>query len=114
MTKPTEDWLVIGVISFCAGIVANIIVPTRRGIFGFLSAAIVGVFCGGVAGMIAQAYDVHVGMQYAVCATVGVMGDRILSFIMKWRQETASTTINVTGGKNTNHFGKGNQNESNK
>ncbi len=100
MEHKPMDWLVLGLMGFTGGIVANIIVPVRRGIYGFMSAAIVGVFCGGVAGMIANAYDVHVGIQYFVTATVGVLGDRVLSLIMTLRRDGASTNINISGGQN--------------
>lgn len=97
MAGRTEDWLVIGVIGFLGGLVANIVVPIRRGALGFLSAAIVGVFCGGVSGIIAHAYDAPYGIQYGVAALVGVMGDRILSSIMVYRNEHQ---INIHGGQN--------------
>lgn len=98
MAGKTEDWLVIGVIGFLGGLVANIVVPVRRGALGFASAAIVGVFCGGVSGIIAHAYDAPYGVQYGVAAMVGVLGDRILSFVMAYR--VAHQNVYVQGGQN--------------
>lgn len=98
MAGKTEDWLVIGVIGFLGGVVANIVVPVRRGAIGFLGAAIVGVFTGGVSGIIAHAYEAPYGVQYGVAAAVGVLGDRILSWIMAYRVEHQQ--IHVHGGQN--------------
>lgn len=107
MGNKTEDWLIIGVIGFLGGVVANIIVPVRRGAWGFLGAAVIGVFCGGVAGIIAHSYDAPYGVQWGLSALVGVLGDRLLSGILAYRKEHQN--IYIQGGSNQNHFGQGDQ-----
>lgn len=99
MERNTTDWIILGLIAFTAGIVSNIIVPDRRGILGFLAAAIVGVFTGGVAGISANAYDIHPGAQYLISATAGFFGYKLLRWAMKWGAG-AVTTVNISGGQN--------------
>lgn len=89
-----SNWLDLGIIAFLGGIVANIIVPSRRGLGGFMSAAIIGIFCGGVAGIIAAAFEVHYGVQCFITAAAGVSGDQMLQFVLTVKQR--STVINNT------------------
>jgi len=76
---PLSDWFVIGVIAFLGGVVANVIVPARRGTLGFAGAALIGVFCGGVAGISANAFGVGQGWEYLIAGIAAVLGDRTLS-----------------------------------
>ncbi len=95
------DYLVIGIIAFLGGVVANIVAPSRRGVAGFISAAIVGVFCGGVAGMAAHAYGASPGSTYLVCAACGVLGDRLLSALLE-RFSNRPAVVNHFNGDNAN------------
>lgn len=99
-----ESWLTIAVIAFFAGIVTNILVPARRGLWGFASSAIVSVFCGGVAGITAHAFNLPEGVQFLVAAGVGVFGDRFLVLLLSLRFGT-NGSINIYGGNNQNAFG---------
>lgn len=110
---PHNHWPTIGIIAFLGGIVSNIIMPKRRGAMGFISAAIVGIFSGGVAGVAANYFELHLGMQVLITAAFAVMGDRILTAILITRQEKLQNITNVTieGGNNQNQFGDGDQNQ---
>ena len=80
--------------------------PVRRGALGFLAAAIVGVFCGGVAGITVSALEWHPALQYVITAGTGVLGDRVLSGIMSIRiSQSKVTNVSITGGNNQNAFG---------
>lgn len=96
------DWLLIAIIAFLGGVVANIVAPTRRGVLGFVSAAVVGIFCGGVAGLAANSYGASPGAQYLLSAFCGVMGDRLLSALLERFKNTPSspTHVSVHGGIN--------------
>lgn len=108
MEHKTSDWLTLGLIAFIAGIVSNIIIPDRRGVLGFLSAAVVGVFCGGVAGITASAYEIHPGAQYMISAAMGLFGYKALKWIMRISSVT-ETIVNISGGQNV--IGDGNKTE---
>lgn len=112
VTRP-EDWFTVGILGFLGGVVSNIIVPLRRGVLGFISAAMVGVFCGGVAGIVANSFEVHYGIQYGTAAMVGVMGDRILTALMQWRLTRGQTTIH-NYGPTQQQFGNNNDQEQDK
>lgn len=96
MQRGTE-WVVITVLAFMGGVVANIVAPSRRGMWGFAGAAIVGVFCGCAAGLSAHAFGAHEGAQYLIASGAGVFGDRVLSGILQSRKEM---NVNVSGGLN--------------
>jgi uncharacterized membrane protein YeaQ/YmgE (transglycosylase-associated protein family) len=100
MERNTSDWLILGLIAFTAGIVSNIIVPDRRGLAGFVAAAIVGVFTGGVAGITANAYDMHPGLQYIISAASGFIGYRVLAWVASVHTGRGDTTVNINGGQN--------------
>ena len=96
-----EDWLTVGVIGFLAGIVTNLIVPARRGLWGFLAAAVIGLFCGGMSGIIAGAFEASYGIQYLLAAVFGLCGNQTLTALLN-RQ---ATTVNIHGGNNQNFMG---------
>ena len=98
-----EDWLTVGVIGFLAGIVTNLIVPARRGLLGFLAAAVIGLFCGGMSGIIAGAFDASYGVQYLLAAIFGLCGNQTLTALLN--RQAAYNTINITGGNNQNFLG---------
>lgn len=104
MAGKPGDWLTLGLLGFLGGIVANIIVPVRRGALGFVGAACIGVFCGGVSGMASAEWGAGLGWQYVIAAVVGVLGDRILSAILSFRLQH-TTNVNIHGGENQNSFG---------
>lgn len=109
--KEGPEWLMIAVFAFLGGIVSNIVVPSRRGAWGFLGAAIIGVFCGCAAGMAAQSFGADTGWQVIISASSGVLGDRILTAVFMM---THPNRFNVTIHGGQNNVGdndiKGNQN----
>jgi MFS family permease len=110
--KPASDWAIITVIAFLGGVVANIIVPYRRGVWGFVGAALVGIFCGGVTGICAQAFGASEGWQWIFAAAAGVFGDRGLSAVLITRsQREEKTVINNTISGGLNNIGQISVNE---
>lgn len=97
MVNKTEDWLFVGIMAFVGGVVTNIIVPVRRGLWGFFQAAIIGVFCGFVAALLASEMGASVNVQRIVAGCVGVLGDRLLSWVLKSRLDHQ---VIVHGGVN--------------
>lgn len=97
-----EDWLTVGVIGFLAGIVTNLIVPSRRGLLGFLAAAVIGLFCGGMSGIIAGAFDASYGVQYLLAAIFGLCGNQTLTALLN---RNAVNSIHIHGGNNQNFLG---------
>jgi len=92
-------WFAVAIISFMAGVVANIVYPNRRGVLGFISAAVIGIFCGGVSGMSAHALELHNSWVYVISASVAVLGDRVLTFVL-CRRERQTTNNYINGGQN--------------
>lgn len=106
--KYTYDWLVIAVIAFVGGLVANIVVPQRRGVWGFFGAATIGTFCGGVAGIMAISVEAHPVWQCFVASVAGVLGDRVLSGILQFKL-SGNTTNNFNSTNQQNQFGDDNK-----
>ena len=101
--KTLEDsvWVVVMVVGFAGGCVANIVDPSRRGAWGFAGAALIGIFCGGVAGISANLFGVSTAGTVLITAVSAVLGDRILSAILLTRSQH---NYNVHGGQNV--FGR--------
>ncbi len=98
MPKDKIEFLIIGAVTFLAGIVANIIVPARRGLLGFLNSIIVSVFVGGIAGFCSSHWGADLPVTVLVSAFFGVMADRILTAILV--RSTRIEAINIHGGTN--------------
>lgn len=109
--KNGPEWLFITIFAFLGGIVANIVVPSRRGAWGFLGAAVIGVFCGCCAGLSAQAFGANAGWQFIISAMSAVIGDRVLTAVLM-TFHGKNYNIAIHGGQNNigdNDIG-GNQN----
>lgn len=104
MSDRTDGWLLIGLIAFGGGVVNNIIIPARRGVWGFAAAALIGVFCGGVAGIVANGAGWPEWSQWLIAAIVGVMGDRFLSSILRYRLD--HQTVNNYGPVGQQNLGQ--------
>lgn len=101
--KLTEEWFIIGTIAFIGGVVANVIVPSRRGTLGFAGAALIGVFCGGVSGICANSFGAAPGLTYLIAAISAVLGDRVLSGVLAVRQmRTVHVHTQVNGSNQQN------------
>lgn len=85
------DWVVIGVIAFVGGLVRNIIVPSRRGIFGYAGAALIGVFCGCTLGFSAHAAEWPRYAQWLLTGAVAFLGDQLLAALSRWKFHEAHT-----------------------
>lgn len=101
MDQRPDEWLISWMFGLLGGTVNNIIVPARRGILGFAAAAVVGGFCGGLAGTIAWSSGFAVGVQWAAAGLCGVCGDRILTWVLTGHDGIT----NVNGGRVTIHQG---------
>lgn len=108
MNGPSKniDWLIIGITAFLGGIVSNIVVPSRRGLYGFVAAGLVGVFCGFIAGVCANEWGASLATQILVAASFGVLGDRIISHALNQFHEQKSG-VNVHIGDNNSQSNDG-------
>ncbi len=88
-------WIVLFATS--GGLVANMIDPSRRGAFGFLGAAFIGVFCGGAAGLCIMLFGAPPYVYVMASAVVGVFGDRVLTAVLVRRLQKQYYTINNHG-----------------
>ena len=100
--KFDDDTILIIILAFLASIVRGIVSPDRRGVLGFVSAAIVGLFVGTSAGIISSEFGLATSWQYLTASVAAIAGDRIVFAILnaatklgndplgtltKWRQE---------------------------
>lgn len=103
-----EEWLVLCVLGYTGGIVAHLISPHRRGPIGFLSSSVIGSFCGSVMGMTLREFEVHLGLQYLGTACSGLMGNQILSGLLRKNKELAdNVTYNITNHGDGNQVNQG-------
>ncbi|MDM4015822.1 hypothetical protein [Roseiconus lacunae] len=91
------DWLLITILAFTAGVVNNILVPARRGAWGFLAAAIVGMFCGCTFGFASHLFEAPMGLTIMITSASGVLGDRVLMAILQSRLPQQNFHINGDG-----------------
>ncbi|MCD0459130.1 phage holin family protein [Roseiconus lacunae] len=97
------DWLLITILAFTAGVVNNILVPARRGAWGFLAAAIVGMFCGCTFGFASHLFEAPMGLTIMITSVSGVLGDRVLMAILQSRMTQQNISINGNGYVGGNH-----------
>ena len=97
-----STWVVIALIAFLAGIVANIVRPTRRGVLGFVASGTVSVFCGTVA---AISTELDLSNRVVIAAVVGILSDKILDWVLNF--EIAGKVVNYNQINTGN--GQGNQ-----
>lgn len=95
-----DSWLVITIVAFVGGIVANIVRPSRRGIVGFASAGLVAAFAGFTAGMLFGVFGYVTEVQIVVAAVVGILGDRIITWLLHTKFFGDKTIIVNKGGTN--------------
>ena len=108
MRKDFLDYAMISAIAFAMGLVRAVVVPERRGAIGFVSAATVGLFCGLVAGVISREFGAATAWQYLFAAGFGIIGDRVVFWLLTKTAGEVSKTINiqaseVTMGNHTNN-----------
>lgn len=101
------DNLIISLVAFLGGIVSNIVYPQRRGAAGFIAAAVVGVFGGGVAGASGYYAGFTMGPVILITAGSSVFCDRFLvAVFMYLDSRKAPKVINihneVTGNQQQN------------
>ena len=106
--KFTDDTVLIIVLAFLASIVRSIVSPERRGVLGFVSAAIVGLFVGTSAGIISSEFGLATSWQFLIASIGAITGDRLvfailntatrfsedpLGTIRKWKAEWNSSKL---------------------
>ena len=100
-----DNWIFIGIVAFIAGIVSNIVKPKRRGLLGFAAAGIIGIFCGGIAGVCSVSFGITVEGQIFIAAIVGISSDRLLTFLLCDRitnnQYNSGNATGVQGNQNS-------------
>jgi len=74
--------VVAAIIAFVMGLAKAMIYPDRRSVVGFVSAVVVGVLCGTVAGFISGEWGVSAGSQYFLSALFAIVGDRVIFFLL--------------------------------
>ena len=74
--------LIAAAVAFAMGIAKAIAIPERRGIAGFLSACIVGICCGTVAGFISGEFGATSGMQYLASAVFAIFGEKFIFYLL--------------------------------
>ena len=80
--KFDDDTIFIITLAFLASIVRGIVSPDRRGVLGFVSAAIVGLFVGTSAGIISSEFGLATSWQYLIASVAAIAGDRLVFAIL--------------------------------
>lgn len=97
------DWICCAALGMGGGLVQNIVNPNQRGFAGFVAAAVTGMFCGSVGGLIAYEFQATPGLQWISSATLGVFGFSILQGIFSFlenRKRNNGGRIYIQGGQN--------------
>ena len=80
--KFDDDTILIITLAFLASVVRGIVSPDRRGVLGFVSAAIVGLFVGTSAGIISSEFGLASSWQYLIASVTAIAGDRLIFAIL--------------------------------
>lgn len=102
MSDDRSNWLGLGIIAFFGAVVANIVIPERRGLYGLFSATVVGVACGLTAGIAASAYEVHPGTQLIITFAMGMLSYRFLNSLFQPKRSNTNVTNNNYGHQQQN------------
>lgn len=101
-----SSWMLIMVVAFIGGIVANIVRPTRRGVIGFAASGLVSVFCGTVAAVCSK---LDIEQQILVAAIVGVMSDKLLTWGLNFEFTQKVINNNFNAKNQQNQIGENNE-----
>ena len=77
-----DDTILIVVLAFLASIVRGIVSSDRRGVLGFVSAAVVGLLVGTSAGVISSEFGLATSWQYLLASIAAIAGDRLVFAIL--------------------------------
>lgn len=80
--KLDSDTVTIIILAFCGSVARGIISPDRRGVLGFVSAALVGLLVGSSAGLISSEFEISTAWQYVIASVFAIAGDRFVFAVL--------------------------------
>lgn len=104
--KIDDDTILIIVLAFLASVVRGIVSPDRRGVLGFVSAAIVGLFVGTSAGIISSEFGLATSWQYLIASIAAIAGDRLVFAILNAATKLGEDPLGVLSKWRSEFFNK--------